>query len=435
MPNPETTETLPKQSEWFIPNNPETPDSFETDKLPGFERTIFLGCTHGQAEAAKKLTKIALLPSNQLPDRLILIGDLPGQKNTERQKKLIYNYFLNRLNPIIDANPNMDTHDLLDLPGVNPPEDSPTIRDGAVKLLTFALRVMGEKTITDSNIEPEIKNLARWQMSHSPYETMIQTDEKSSLDDVLSAYIHWIREVPSENRHGLNSGTWVGTLPDDIRKTYVTQYKEPAEAQVIPLLALKGRGVDIIYLEGNEEMPDSLQAMTQGLENPFDTELYLNSLGITCTNTLKFISTETTNYILVPFRVLKYPELIPKNILQNIETEIMCNKNKKFVMVAHYQPIWEKHFPGQAPIKEPAEMIPRFIKLIERFHPDELIYSHQHVETQGEKHINRKFTIGTSYSTHLPALGIGMCDSMIPNSDSNTENKFDPNRQTIRRIS
>ncbi len=361
------------------------------------DRTLYFGCIHGGSpQLIARLNNLAEGHSKNLPDRIILGGDLAGaeKQHTIRQKQLFYDYLMNRAGPLLSVNPSISKDDLLNASGDLPPTDSPTIRDGAIKLLKFTLKEMGGYDLSNQYEDAAMKRLMLQQMNLDPFESPNQLD----MDEMLNGYIRWIRS------NNLNSGTWVGTLPRKIRQYYMDQYQTTAEALAKPLLELKKKEVDIVWIEGNEDTSESLAAISHGLERVFDTQAFLGEKGLSCVRNISGKEGKASYHILVSYdEILKYDGLDAKNLcrLQN-EVNKARAAGKVVVIVAHGQIDWKRHNPGKEAIGYNLKIINNLRTLLWFFKPDELIHPHQHAEMPNLPDKNAKFTVEKTVVSYLP---------------------------------
>lgn len=414
---------------------------FADELRANYDDTIYIGCGHGfDSDFLNWLNDLSENPSNKLPDRIIFSGDLPGAKNqrTILQKRLFYDNFLNRIGFIYKTRPDISAEELLDATDSQQTAESPTIREGAIRLLRFALEDMGEMEFEGNDLLREIHQLTREQMDLFPIENGNQLSEENTLDEVLTEYIHWIREVRYKNSpdKGLNSGTWVGTLPANIRQKYIDQYRETTESLSIPILKLKEKGVDIVWVEGNEDSRQSLEAMSAGLERIFDTQKFLEELGIECVKEIKGVEGEATYHLLLPyFQIYNFKEIPPEKIeYLKKEVEKARREQKSIIMVAHAQIDWGRHYPGQTAKTYNAVVIENLLQALELFKPDELVHPHQHWEMPDIPDRNAKFTVGQTVVSYLPLMKLGELSLPISAKSERQLKIFGGKRQPVRRI-
>lgn len=396
------------------------------------EKIIYFGCIHGGSpEFVTQLNTLANSADIDLPETIVFGGDLSGaiEQRTIRQKQLFYDYLMNRASPLLSANSDLPRNELLEASGSRPPPDSPTIRDGAVKLLRFALSEMGGNDLGERNEDVEIKRLILQQMK--PNEPIPSDEELQQLDtdEQLDGYIRWIRT------NNLNSGTWVGTLPTDIRQAYMDQYKTAAEALAQPLLKLKERGVGIVWVEGNEDNKLSLDAISHGLDRVFDTQEYFEGLGIPCERQISGKDGKATYHIFMPFFPLRDIETVSLKKIVGVLSDVRKarDQGKAVVMVAHAQLDWAKHYPGQKASGYNAKVGETLQTLLEMYQPDELIYPHQHAEMPAVPDINAKYIEGQTVVTYLPLLKKGELTLPIQDRRGRSITLFGGKRHPIRR--
>lgn len=397
------------------------------------EKTIYFGCIHGGSpEFVTQLNTLANSADIDLPETIVFGGDLSGaiEQRTIRQKQLFYDYLMNRASPLLSANPDLPLNELLEASGSRPPADSPTIHDGVVKLLRFALSEMGGHDLSNKSEDIEIKRLIHQQMR--PGESLPSDEELQQLDtdEQLDGYIRWIRA------NNLNSGTWVGTLPKNIRQAYMDQYQQAAESLAEPLLRLKERNVEIIWVEGNEDNCLSLDAISHGLDRVFDTQEYFEGLGIPCERQISGKDGKATYHILVPFSPLRDIETVPLEKILGVLSDVRKarEQGKAVVMVAHAQLDWTRHYPGQKASGYNAKVGETLQTLLEMYQPDELIYPHQHAEMPAVPDINAKYVEGQTVVTYLPLLKKGELTLPIQDRRGRTITLFGGKRHPVRRI-
>lgn len=374
-----------------------TPDRNETIPQAGREIIAYVGCVHGGSpESLRALAALAEDPLKH-PDILILGGDIPGAANqkTIRQKQLFYDYFMNRVNAALSADPELSSADLLNQSGPGAPEDSPTIRDGILKLLSFALRDMGGQKIADSDIGSAALRLAYRQIAEHPLEGLTEINPVDGDKD-LASYIDWVKGKK------LNSGTWVATLPAEIRQTYAEQYVETATALHSVFAQLQQSGTRIFWLEGNEDNPESISLITNGLDVDISPSAMFDSLGIRPIAGIEVLETEHSVHILVPFFAVKNETY--KDRLKDLFRLMMTaeEKGKRVIMVTHLQPDWSVHYPGQAAKGEEAVKIERLHRLIDFFGPDTVVYPHQHWEIKNRPHPDAVYELRNGSNDKTP---------------------------------
>jgi hypothetical protein len=289
---------------------------------------------------------------------------------------------------------------------------------------------MGGDDLRGKDEEVEIKRLIFQQINP---ENQIPEDEellRLDTDKQLSDYILWMRAK------NLNSGTWVGTLPDNIRQAYMNQYRQSAEDMARPLLKLKEKGVRILWVEGNEDNRLSLEAISHGLERPFDTQEYFERLGIMCERKIRGFDGRTTFHILAPFFPLRDFETVHTEELDELDRQVKRARDlgKTVIIVAHAQLDWSRHYPGQEASGYNARVAEALKKLLQRYEPDELVYPHQHWEMPESPKHNAKYTEGTTVVTYLPLLQKGELDIPIHARRGRNITLFGGKRHPIRRI-
>ncbi|OGG04304.1 hypothetical protein A2Z33_04100 [Candidatus Gottesmanbacteria bacterium RBG_16_52_11] len=381
------------------------------------DRMFYIGCIHGGSpELLSHLNELADAREADLPDTVFLGGDLPGAKDlsTVRQKKLFYDNLMNRVNLLVSQNPDISPAEILGSTAGAAGTESPTIRAGAIRLLRFAIEDMGGTKLTDPGDLTPLLSLARQQMKAYPVADLPAITDETPPDGVLGTYISWIRQAVAEPPAvGLNSGTWVKTLPKEIRQNYMDQYEESARQLSLPLLKLKGRGVKIVWIEGNEDMPAGQDAISHGLDRVFDTQKYLEGMGINCTKEISGLRSKATYHILVPFNELKYLGNVPEDRLELIADEVSQARSEglEIIMLAHHHLDNRRHAPGRKPGKQDVLMIDNLKSLIHRYRPRQLIYAHQHGEMPEIPDVNAKYAYDHTMVSYLPLESIGEYDA------------------------
>ena len=396
------------------------------------ERILYIGCVHGASrDFIDQLDTYATAPDAELPHMILFGGDLTGaiDQRTIRQKQLFYDYLMNRAGPLLGTN-FITQQNLLHASGDHPPADSPTVRDGAIKLLQFTLEEMSGYDLSNCDKEVEMKRLMLQQMT--PGEPNISDNELRYLDtdEMLDSYIRWIRA------NKLNSGTWVGTLPKEIRQAYMNQYQQAAEALAKPLLRLKERNVEIVWVEGNEDNRLALDAISHGLDHIFDIQEFFERLGIRCERQIRGRDGKAIYHVLVPFFQLLEFETIPQERLIELQNDVKKarEQRKAIVMVAHSQLDWARHYPGQNASGYNAKVGENLTRLLQFFQPDELIHPHQHTEMSGIPNINAKYIKNDTVITYLPLLTTGELNLPIQDRKGRKIDIFGGKRQPVRRI-
>lgn len=377
------------------------------------DRTMYVGCVHGGNETfLSQLSTLADGPEADLPDRIIFAGDLPGavDQGTIKQKLLFYDHLMNRVGPVVQKNQQVDATELLNASGDRHPVDSPTIRDGVEKLLKFAIEEMGGKSLSGKNEEEEMLRLMQVQISGTPSEHVTELSADLSFDDALFRYIQWIREAPNRDnpqRKGLNSGTWVATLPPEIRQHYAKRYEQARDRLLDPVIRLIRRGVAVYSTEGNEDMEDSLENITYGLETPITMSTFEGD-DFHITKKLIGIRGKSTYHLLVPFDILRRKHMSFPDMM-NIQSEVeqVRADGLEVIMVAHLQLDWGRHYPGQQPRGEAAQMIGTLQQALAVFQPHQLVYPHQHFEMPEAPDQNAKYFAGSDGNTVVTYLPLG----------------------------
>ncbi|OGG09612.1 hypothetical protein A2154_03085 [Candidatus Gottesmanbacteria bacterium RBG_16_43_7] len=276
-----------------------------------------------------------------------------------------------------------------------------------IKLLRFALVEMGGYKTADHHLEIDIHNLARWQINYRPADDIRQLTESDTLDQVLYEYIKWIFKAPAEGSFGLNSGTWVGTLPKEIRLNYIKQYYQTAKKLSQSLLELRHRSVQIIWVQGNEDMSLSLENITYNFDDEqiFDTTDFLTQQGIAPITEIGGQRGQATYFIWIPFSSLK-PNKWDIKQLSHLQTQVEQARaaGLEIVMVTHLQPDWSKHFPSQTVQGEAAQMIANLNQAIDLFQPQHLVYPHQHDEILDRPDSSATYSVGETGVFYLPLL-------------------------------
>jgi hypothetical protein len=350
------------------------------------DRIRYYGCIHGGSpEFVTELEALANGPEEELPHVIILGGDIGGatQQRTIKQKQLFYDYLMNRAGPLLRSTPDISQDDLLNAPGDAPPADSPTIRDGALKLLRFAYEEMAE--YPQERVEEEM--------------ALYQSDE------AIYAYVKSLFEQK------LNSGTWVGQLPAEIRQRYMDQYEAAAKSMAPAFLKLKERGVEILWIEGNEDLKSSLDTISHGLDRVFDTQAYLEGLGISCKRDIGGKTIGSKYMIWIPYTpAWKFQEIQPE-IIETLEAEADAAKEAGFevIVVGHMQVEWGRHNKEQvAPPGYNADVTNHAHDAIALFKPHQVWHNHQHWEMRERPDDpNAKFIHEGAMVSYMPLLNSG----------------------------
>lgn len=422
---PMSQEVLQPSTKWLIPEKGEI--EITPENRQDFHITKYVGCYHGGDEFTQNwLRELVNGPDYELPDTIVFSGDLPGAMNgrTITQKALFYNSVMNVAGPLLSTTPDISPENLLNthIEQLNP--ESPTIRDGVVKLLEFAVNEMGMMEKSGPELDSLVRQLAMWQIKYHPYDNMPEISDDMTSDQLFYNYIKWIKNTPSEGKFGLNSGTWVGTLPIMIREKYLAQYQKSMEFLGDQIVYLQdNRGVNIIWVEGNEDMQVSLNAIAHDLDPDvvFNPQAYLENCGIKCVKELTGIRNGTEYLILAPFNVLKNPSSTTPEQIELILQEVgQARKDGLTVnLIAHGQLDWGRHFPGQTAKGEAAIIIANLQRLLEFFHPEQLTHAHQHNIMPGSPDINAKFIYEPTGTvvTYLPLNTLGEQITKIPKQE------------------
>jgi hypothetical protein len=417
---------MPIEQSWFVPPS-EPPFPQASCRRDEIERIMYVGCVHGgDREFIARLNGLANEPKDNLPDTIIFTGDLPGAKDrkTIDQKRLFYNNLMNTAGPLLGNRPDISQNELLDAVINDEIAESKTLREGAIELLRFALEEMGEQQIEKGHLSDEIKNLALRQMTDFPAAGLELPEKNDSLDDVLFTYLQWIKKAEVQGITGLNSGTWVSTLPLEIRKKYLAQYKETAQALSETFMNFERNGAKVVWVQGNEDRRDSVDLMTKSFapEDEFDISKYFGRFEPL--RQITGIDGKTAYHLILPFFDLKDQKWVPAEIIENIKRAKA--QGKKIVAVAHMHLDHSRHF-ATKPNEQDAKMTDHLQKLISEIKPDELVYPHQHWPMiclpAGVPETEVKYKHDDTIITYLPLMGIGILDLPI-GDDPNRFNRF-----------
>lgn len=181
-------------------------------------------------------------------------------------------------------------------------------------------------------------------------------------------------------------GNWAATLPKEKREELLISIKNSTERLIRLLGKIKEAGKKVFILEGNWDNPQisGMRAIT-GLDLliPFSTHALLKNVGIKIIDTIYTVETKETLHIFLPYFVLLHwgeqDFVLQGETLHRVEKA--RHVGKTIILVAHAEANWKVH---HLHLRNPhaggerRHVIHNFGKAIAYFHPDEVMYPHQH---------------------------------------------------------
>lgn len=314
------------------------------------EKIVYIGCEHGGSdEFFVKLDRLVKNP----PNFVFFAGDVSGSVDSAAFKKYFYNYVVNRVRPLLEKQTDIPDSELLQYIGENHPDDAKTLKDGYHKLMQF--KYLYEE-YDSSEIEQMLSNLT----------------DKDIADDLRRISL-------------LYSGQWMSELTSRAKLKLFLSYRKQAEKLLNVIKCMLKGGSEVYIVEGNEDSPISLQVIAgddmKGVA--FNTKEFFKENGIPINDTLTAVDTKTTLHILAPyFELLNYnpANTVYQEKVKMLKKEISDarREHRTVIIVAHGEPNWQVHYPGEESDGVRAKVIDHFRQLIVQFQPDEIVYNHQH---------------------------------------------------------
>lgn len=209
-------------------------------------------------------------------------------------------------------------------------------------------------------------------------------------------------------------GDWASILPAAKRKILLSGLQKNAERTLSIIQKIKELGTKIFLIEGNWDNSDisGIRVIAgNDIPDPFDTEDFFSKHGFQFINRLKTLQTKTTLHIFLPYITLLNFDNLPKLRIKRVQYDISKSREagKTIIMVGHAEANWRIHNlsrRGSAASGERRKVIHNFGRAMALFHPDEVIYPHQHARIRDETgnlvDINAKYILQVAHnSVHL----------------------------------
>lgn len=325
-----------KKVQWHLPKNP-----VGVRNPTSYERIAYIGCIHQiTPDLLKNMEQLCADP----PDFVFFGGDLTGSKEFDTLKYHFYEV----------TNPGRGKLKLHEAPATTAIQD----------VLTFPTKE--GRTLAD-----EYRDLAA-------YLTTLEGLENRALFVQDCFYgIMIICGFP-------DYGSFARTLSAPVREKLANSFAETSEILLPYIKRLQEFGVEVHMIAGNwDNVPNT--AKNVGMDTVFDAAAFFNNNAVEFHETINTVETETTLHVLVPYWDFwsatppVFPEMGRKRLNEVMPAVQSARKEGKTVIVlAHGQPLWEPHFPGQTCKGYNVDVMNNLSLIIDTVRPDEFIYPHQH---------------------------------------------------------
>jgi hypothetical protein len=326
---------------WYLP---QITDRTPTDAV---ERFAYIGCVH---QTTPTLEQILVDLCNDPPAYLFFGGDLTGSKEFDTLKYHFYE--------VVNTAKKLDFGFQMD-----------------------PLTVCTAFTKKAGNMQRTLRNEYSDLCSYLK-DLLIRADMPFEEPDLTSpeAIVEGIRKLCLLSDYG----SFSKTLPSGIRQLMADSFSTTSKALLPLIQKLQDLGVAVHMIAGNwDNVPNT--AANVGMDTVFDAAAFFRSNGVSFHEQITTIETGTTLHLLVPYWDFwsKTDPVFPREGQQRFRESLPKIREarsigKQIIMLAHGQPVWETHFPGQECKGYNRDVIFNLDVMIDVAQPDEFIYPHQH---------------------------------------------------------